>query len=96
MVKKSHKVAVEGYSQEHIISYYELPFENDVIKPGDKIKIRNVRGTFVFLKMAHNLRLNIQWVDCRNIVTGEYKSFYVYDIKRVLRPKKSRMKKFAN
>lgn len=96
MARNKYKVAVEGYVQDHIVSYYELPFENDVLKPGDKVKIKNVRGTFIFLKMVHNEHLNVQWIDCRNVVTGEFKSFYVHSIKKIIRPKKSRMKKIAN
>lgn len=83
------------YMNDKIVEYYELPFENDLIKPGDKLKIRNVRGTFVFMKMAHNMQLNKQWIDCRNIATGEFKSFYVHDIKKVIRPKRSRVRKIA-
>lgn len=77
----------------HIFVEYELPFGNDLIVPGDNIRIRNSRGTYRFYKVVTNMKLDKTWVDCMCNETGEYKSFYVEQIKLVIRPKKSRRKK---
>ena len=73
--------------------YYELEFLKDVIKPGDRITFKGVRGEFTFLHMAHNSELDVTWIDCRNPATGEHRSFYVDRLKGLVRAKKSRRKK---
>ena len=77
----------------HISCYYELNFGKDVIKPGDKIKVKGARGYFIFHKWAHNSELDISWVDCMSEATGEFRSFYLDSIKSVYRAKKSIRKK---
>lgn len=93
MIKRKGGSFVEGYVQEHILHYYEWPFEGDIIKSGDVVRFKNVRGTFKVLKFVHNTESNIQWVDCMRVETGEYVSYYLDKIKYVIRPKKSRRKK---
>jgi hypothetical protein len=75
--------------------YTEWPFGNDVIKPGDKIKIKNRRGTFTFRSVAHNSNIDATWVDCFDDATHQFRAFPIDTIKTVLRPKKSRRKKLA-
>lgn len=72
---------------------YELEFNNDVIKPGDKIKFKNIRGTFVFVRLAHNQKIDSTWIDCIDVNTRETRSFHLAKLKMVIRPKKSRRKK---
>lgn len=94
MAKKKKEYEYVPYSMnDDIHVYYELEFLKDTIKPGDKIKFKNVRGHFVFLHMAHNSALDVTWIDCRNPETGEYRSFYVDRLKSLVRDKKSRRKK---
>jgi hypothetical protein len=76
-----------------ITVYYELPFMKDVIKPGDQIKFKNIKSIYTFIHMAHNEKLDVTWIDCRDSATGEYRSFYVDRLKTVVRAKKSRRKK---
>lgn len=96
MAKKRRGTVLEPYSHnQSIVLYYEFPFGKDVIKPGDTIRIRNLRGTFKVFKFVHNMEKNVQWVDCMDNKTGEFKSFYVEKIKTVVRPKRSRRKKLA-
>ena len=73
--------------------YYELEFLKDVIKPGDKITFKNIRGEFTFILMAHNSEKDVTWIDCYSPTTGEYRSFYVDKLKGPVYSKKSIRKK---
>lgn len=84
-----------SYLSLDISTYTELEFGKDIIKPGDKIKIKNARGYFIFLKWAHNSHLDVTWVDCMNPETGEFRSFYIDSLKGVYRAKKSIRKKLV-
>lgn len=91
--KKTDKEYVPYSMNENIHVYYELEFLKDVIKPGDKITFKGVRGEFIFILMAHNSEKDVTWIDCSNPATGEYRAFYVDRLKSVVRAKKSRRKK---
>lgn len=93
MPRKKHIENVPYRLNPEIHVYYELPFMKDVIKPGDRIKFKNMRGEFIFILMAHNVKKDVTWIDCRNPATGEYRAFYVDRLKTVVRAKKSRRKK---
>lgn len=72
---------------------YELPFNTQIIKPGDKIRFRNMRGIFIFVRLAHNVRLDSTWIDCIDSKTRGTRSFHVGKLKSVVRPKRSYRKK---
>lgn len=72
---------------------YQLDFYGDLIKPGDKLKFKNDRSTYVFVRLAHNVKLDSTWIDCTDFDTKETRSFHVSKLKLVVRPKKSRRKK---
>lgn len=72
---------------------YELPFNTEIIKPGDKIRFKNVRGIFIFVRVAHNMKIDSTWIDCVECKTGTTRSFYVDKLKTVIRPKRSYRKK---
>lgn len=76
-----------------ILVNYELAFKNDTIKPGDKIRFRHIRGIFIFVRIAHNVRLDVQWIDCIDEKTRGTRSFHVAKLKSVVRPKRSYRKK---
>jgi hypothetical protein len=80
----------------HVYVYYELEFGKDVIKPGDKIKIKFDRDTYTFLRLAHHSKHDTTWVDCISLKKGSWHSFRVEDVQRVIRPKRSRRKKIGN
>lgn len=80
---------------DYVHVYYELDFNKDTIRPGDKIKFKNVRGTFIFIKWVHNSQKDVTWIDCRNPNTHEERSFYIENLKGVVRPKRSRRKKLV-
>ena len=75
--------------------YYELEFGRDVIKPGDKIKFKHSQGLYVFYKWVHNSQLDVTWIDCMDMKTYEFKSFYMEKLKGVHRAKKSIRKKLV-
>lgn len=79
----------------HITCYYELDFGRDTIKPGDKIKFKNVRGFFLFSKWVHNQQLDVQWIDVIDPSTSTFRSFYMDRLKGVHRAKKSIRKKLV-
>jgi hypothetical protein len=76
-----------------IVCAYELQFGRHLIQPGDKVKIKNQRGTYTFYRLAHNIESGSSWIDCRNPQTGEFHSFHIAKIRSVIRPKKLRGKK---
>lgn len=78
-----------------VVVYYEFPLGKEVVVPGDKIRIKNQRGFFIFKRLAHHLEKNVQWVDCYEEIGGKYRAFYVDRVKSVYRPKKSRVKKIG-
>jgi hypothetical protein len=73
--------------------FYELKFGNKTIEPGDALKFKEVRGTFKFIRLAHNIKKDVTWIDCYSPTTGEYRSFYVDRLKAVVSAKKSIRKK---
>ena len=73
--------------------FYELKFGNKTIEPGDTLKFKDVRGTFRFIQLAHNIKKDVTWIDCYSPTTGEYRSFYVDRLKAVVHAKKSIRKK---
>jgi len=92
--RRKPRVKIEPYHMHsHVVVFDELPFGNDVIKPGDMIRIKNRRGQFKFYKVCHNMQKDVTWVDCMDVKTLEWRSFYIDEIKCVIRPKRSRRKK---
>lgn len=73
--------------------FHELKFGNKTIEPGDTLKFKEVRGSFRFIQLAHNVKKDVTWIDCYNPTTGEYRSFYVDRLKGVVHAKKSIRKK---
>jgi hypothetical protein len=70
----------------------EYNFEG--IEVGDHIKFTGTKGTFKFLKLVHNPRRDVTWIDCMSTKTGEYRSFYSDRLKRKVTPKRKRRKSF--
>lgn len=94
MRKNKTEYDKEPYNTNDDISvFYEIKYGKDVIKPGDIIKIKDARGTFRFIQLAHNIQKDVTWIDCMNNITGEYRSFYIDRLKGLIRAKKSIRKK---
>jgi hypothetical protein len=75
---------------------FEFPLGRELVKAGDRIKIRNERGWFRFYKVVHNVSLGVTWVDVTCATTGEWRSFYLERVKMVDRPKRSYRKRVIN
>ncbi len=82
-----------GYDNPNLVCSFEFPFGKHVVKSGDNIKIRNMRGVYRFYKIVHNPVKDVTWVDVMNVNTGQWHSFYVTQVKAVVRPKRSYRKK---
>ena len=82
------------YAQyEHISHQTEIPFGNGIIKQGDLIKFKQIRGIFKFKYLVHNKALDRTWIDCTDSLTGEYRSFYIHLLKGPVHVKRSFRKK---
>lgn len=94
-MKKTKLSKIESkpfHHNENIHVYYSLNFGKDEIGPGTPLKFKNQRGVFKFIKWVHNQDLDVQWIDCMDITTGEFKSFYMERLKNIVK-KKSRRRK---
>lgn len=78
---------------DHVTKYTELDFDGEVISPGQKVKIKNRRGTFTYRGWAHNSKRDVQWLELIDDKTGQFRQFYVDQLRSVVRPKRSRAKK---
>jgi hypothetical protein len=76
-----------------IFVYYELEFGKHTIVPGDKIKIKNERGYFTFVKWVHNTDKNVVWVTCLQGETRQFRHFYLDQLKGPVIEKKKRVPK---
>ena len=72
--------------------FYELKHGADEIIVGTPLRFKYQRGTYTFVKMVHNAEKETSWIDCTDSATGVYRSFYVKDLKGVVKPKKTRKK----
>lgn len=81
------------YCNQDIYVYFELPFNKDTIVPGTILKIKNTRGTFRYLRHAHNAKLDTTWIDVVSVQRFSYHSFHIDKIKRIIKPKRSYKKR---
>lgn len=94
MAKKPLPIEYIPYqNNDQVYVQYELAFKDDVIRPGDKIKKRFDRDTYVFQRLAHHIGNDTTWIDTISTAKGSWHSIRVEDIQRVVRPKKLRRKK---
>lgn len=95
-VNKKNKASSEVrpyYYHEHIAVFYEIKYGKETINPGDLLRFKNERGTFQFIQLVHNIVKDTSWIDCMEVSTGRYRSFYVDKLKGMTRAKKSIRKK---
>lgn len=91
--RKSSTAAEHLYAGGDKVCSFEFPLGKDIVRAGDKIKIKNQRGWFKFYKVVHNVKLGVTWVDVMDTNTGEWRSFYLDRVKMVDRPKRSYRKR---
>lgn len=70
---------------------YEYQHGKDLISPGSLIKFKGQRGGFKFVKHVINRDTNKEWIDC--VGDTGYRSFYVHDLKGIIKAKKKRVPK---
>lgn len=93
-VKNRAKVVTQPFHYNQSITvFYEMKHGNDQISAGTVVRFKNRRGTFKFVKLVHNAEKNVSWIDCMETNTGIYRSFYVEELKGMVKPKKRRKKR---
>jgi hypothetical protein len=90
MAKRAKKLTTQPY---HLVPGITVHYEHGDIKPGDTFKVSGVRGSFVFHKRVVNSIKSVEWVDCMDTKTGEFRSFYI-DRVRVKPQKRQRRKRW--
>jgi len=92
-VKRKSTSEYAPYSFNSNISvFYELKHGSDEITVGTPIRFKYQRGIYKFIKMVHNAEKESTWIDCTDTANGTFRSFYVDDLKGVVKPKKTRKK----
>lgn len=76
-----------------IVVQYEFQFKKDLIKPGDKIKFKNLTGEFQFRCLATKVSTGRDWIDCISVTQGSWHSFDVEKLRELVKPKRSRRNK---
>lgn len=90
------KNAVAEFPPYHLnphISFIDLYFKKELVKPGTLLTLKNDRNIYVFERMCFNSELKTEWVDLRSQTNGDWKSVRVDRIKGLYIAKKSRAKK---
>ena len=70
--------------------WYEYKHGKDTILPGTQIKFKYDRDVYRFQKYVINSKTKTEWLDV--IGPSGYRSFYVEDLKGIVRPKIRRQK----
>lgn len=93
-VKNRAKVVTQPFHYNQSITvFYEMKHGNDHISVGTVVRFKNRRGTFKFVKLVHNAEKGVSWIDCMESGTGIYRSFYVEELKGMVKPRKRRKKR---
>lgn len=83
----------EPLSQEN--PFWEISYEyqhgRDLIVPGNQIKFKGDRGTFIFQRVVYHTEKNVTWIDCYN--ASGYRAFYIDRLKGLVKIRKKRVKK---
>jgi len=92
--KKRGKIETSPYwYNKDITVYYELEHKDGLITPGETLRFKKDRKKYKFISFAHNSNLDVTWIDVMDIATGEFRAFYIDELKGIFRAKKSRRKK---
>jgi hypothetical protein len=92
-ISEMEKELVDPYSgNDRIYISYEFQFGNDLLQPGTVLRFKNTRGRFWFRFVATNVEIDKTWIDCVDVYTHEFRSFYIEKLSGVVKPKRSRRK----
>ena len=94
MSRKKSVEAIAPYNHNpNIIVTDHMYHGGELIVVGTKIKFSNDRGVYKFRQHVDNTSLDVQWIDCMDDQTGEFRSFVASRLKGLLKEKKKRVKK---
>jgi hypothetical protein len=91
--KKRKTESVPFPYNNNIKVFKELKHGKDEIVPGSIIRFKNRRGTFKFISLVINYEKNVSWIDCLQMPVGPFRSFYVEELKGIVKPKRTGKKK---
>lgn len=93
--RKKSKAVTKPYNHNpHIVCHYSMVHGESVVEVGSEIKFHGTRGKFKFIKHVVNSELEVEWIDCMDLKTGEFRSFYVNRLKHKPAKKRKRRKKW--
>jgi hypothetical protein len=72
---------------DHIHVYDEWTIGKDMLTLGTLFKVKEERGTYKFRQYVDNTALDIQWIDCWSMETGEFRSFVASRFKSIYKGK---------
>lgn len=75
----------------HLI--HEIEFNGDTIKNGDRIKIKNDKAVYRFIRLVVNSKTQIEWADVYCVSFGGWRSFRTDRIKGKYLEKKPRKRR---
>jgi hypothetical protein len=91
MVKKKKPGKIVANSKFEAVK--EILVDGFTIQSGDLIKIRGQYGSvFIFQELVTNIDTGVQWIDCIQLEKGQpgpFRSFYLADVKRIPKRRKS-------
>jgi len=89
--RKQSTASTEPYPfNSNITVYYEMKHGKDEVTVGTPLRFKFQRGVYKFIKIVHNSEKNVTWIDCMEQGTGAFRSFYVDQLKGVVKPKRTR------
>lgn len=71
--------------------FLEYQHGKDLIVKGTEIKFKYARGIYKFQKHVKNIKTGTEWLDV--VGPDGYRSFYLGDLKGIIKPKKKRVPK---
>jgi hypothetical protein len=76
----------------NISVFDEMTHGKDIITVGTPLRFKYQRGSFKFVKLVVNSETNVSWIDCIDTKNGVFRSFYVDQLRGVIKPKRQRKK----
>lgn len=67
---------------------HEIQFKQELIKPGTHLKIKNMWGTYTFIRLVVNVQTQKEWIDVVDDKNGSWRSFTTDKIMGIARGKR--------
>lgn len=91
--RRSAPVREPYWWTDKVVPIDEFYFKGRLLMPGDKLKFKGTRGVFTFERVWSNTEKDVQWINCLEDKTQQFRAFYVDRLSSIVIPKKSRRKK---